>query len=50
MKIRLSAVLGLLAATLTVAHAREATPVSLKTHQIGPGVYTFTHEGARNIF
>ena len=50
MKTGLTAVLGLLAAVLTVAHAREATPVSPKTHQIGPGVYTFSHEGARNIF
>ncbi len=38
------------AALSLAAHAREAIPVSAKTHRIGPGVYTFSHEGARNIF
>jgi glyoxylase-like metal-dependent hydrolase (beta-lactamase superfamily II) len=44
-----AAVLLMLAAPLSV-HAQEAIPVSSSTHQIGPGLYTFTHGAARNIF
>ncbi len=43
-------VLFLCAAWSLASPAREAEPVSARTHRIGLGVYTFSHEGARNLF
>ena len=44
------AVLVLVAACSMPGHAQQASSISDKTMRIGPGLYTFTHQGARNIF